>query len=295
MPGLIINVDGGSRGNPGPAGAGVVIRTDQGQRIHEGGYFLGRQTNNTAEYHALLRALQRVVRLRDSTPEPPASTTIFSDSELLVRQLTGEYQVKSPTLGPLFREAQMLLVRLGRWTVRHVPREQNSRADELANLAMDHRRDVVVFDVDQAVPQSGDAAQGNVAGSATEATRAASDAGLEEVPIDAGASVGPAVDAAMPAGPRSGQAIRVTISHAPRPGKCPAGGFHVAAFTIGMAVPTGLCVHAAHALIPTVLAMLNTDPEEFAAVPTLTVRCAGPDCGAEFKLSPVRARNGAHR
>ena len=90
--GLIIHVDGGSRGNPGPAGAGVVIADEDGALIHEAGYFLGRQTNNSAEYHACIRALQRAARCGEQP------VRVCSDSELLVRQITGAYQVKSPTL-----------------------------------------------------------------------------------------------------------------------------------------------------------------------------------------------------
>ena len=79
-----MHVDGGSRGNPGPAGAGVTISTEDGTLIHEAAHFLGNQTNNGAEYHALIRALQRVQACGDDT------VTVFSDSELLVRQITGE-------------------------------------------------------------------------------------------------------------------------------------------------------------------------------------------------------------
>lgn len=251
---LIIHVDGGSRGNPGPAGAGVVISGDDGALIYEAGFFLGRQTNNAAEYHALIRALERAGQCGEQL------ITIHSDSELLVRQITGEYQVKSPTLAPLHRQAQTLLVRAGRWNIRHVRREQNTRADELANLAMDARRDVIVFDV--------------------------------AAPADHPADTTPAAETAAPAGQ---QAVRVTVHHAPQADTCPAGGLPGPAFTVGATLPAGLCVHAAHALVPTLLAILNTDEDEFAAIPTLTVRCGRPGCGAEFRLAPARSKNGAHR
>ena len=140
---LVIHIDGGARGNPGPAGAGVVIRTEDGRPIHEAGYFLGTQTNNAAEYLALIRALQRVSRY---DPQPIA---ICSDSELLVRQLTGQYRVKNPGLQQLFHEVQVLLLRVSCWTMKHVRREHNRRADELANLAMDRMADIVAFDADE--------------------------------------------------------------------------------------------------------------------------------------------------
>jgi ribonuclease HI len=264
---LIIHVDGGSRGNPGPAGAGVVIRSDNGALVYEAGYFLGRQTNNAAEYHALIRALERAGQCGEHV------ITIHSDSELLVRQITGEYQVKSPTLAPLYRQVQTLLVRAGRWSLRHVRREQNTRADELANLAMDARRDVIVFDLGGSAERPAEVPV---------ATDTASDATLAAPPPE-GAS-GPAR-----------KAVRVTVNRPPQTSACPAGGLPEAAFTVGATLPAGLCVHAAHALVPTLLAILNTDAEEFAAVPTLTVRCGRPGCGAEFRLAPARSKNGAPR
>ena len=284
--GLILHVDGGARGNPGPAGAGVVIREDSGRLIFEAGYYLGRQTNNAAEYHALIHGLERAAQ---AGPQP---VVIHSDSELLVRQLTGEYQVKSPKLAPLFRQVQTLLLKMSRWAIQHVPREENLRADEMANLAMDQRRDVVVFDADR------DPARGMPA----EAPRAAAPpSAVEEAPDSAvGAVVAPAPGtlaapgeggAAKPAR----QAIQVTVARPPKAGCCPAGGLAQPAFIIGSSLPAGLCVYAAHALLPTLLGMLNTEPEEFAAVPTLSVRCTNPECGAEFKLSPVRSPNGASR
>lgn len=134
---LVIHIDGGARGNPGPAGAGVVIRTEGGEPILEAGYFLGRVTNNVAEYTALLKALEAAVT-RGGT-----SLLIHSDSELLVRQINGEYRVKNPGLQPLFDEAMGRLRRLTSWKVQHVRREFNARADELANLAMDVGEDVI--------------------------------------------------------------------------------------------------------------------------------------------------------
>lgn len=258
--GLTLHVDGGARGNPGPAGAGVVLRYDDGRLVHEAGYYLGRQTNNAAEYHALIRGLERVRQCSET------NLVIYSDSELLVRQLTGEYQVKSPTLAPLHRQVQMLLLRIGGWSIRHIAREDNRRADQLANLAMDQQRDIIVFDAD---------------GSTTSSTITTPD----ESP-----AAPPAATAL-----RGRAAVRVTVTRGPRGGVCPAGGFAEPAFTIESTLPVGLCVHAAHALTPTVLAILNTDPEELAAVPTLTVRCARPGCNAEFQLSPVRSPNGAPR
>jgi len=135
---LIIYIDGGSRGNPGPAAAGVVITTPDDVVVHEAGYFLGRMTNNVAEYTGLLRGLVLAVE------QKAQQVRIYSDSQLMVRQITGEYRVKSDDLKPLFEQAQELLLQLPAWEIQHIPREQNKRADELVNLALDRKRDMLV-------------------------------------------------------------------------------------------------------------------------------------------------------
>jgi len=133
-------IDGGARGNPGPAAAGIVIRNgDTGKSLVEAGYFLGRATNNVAEYKALLRGLELASELHAECID------IHSDSELVVKQITGEYRVKSADLQPLFQQVQRQLLKLDSWRIRHIPREQNKRADELANQAMDAGRDVAAL------------------------------------------------------------------------------------------------------------------------------------------------------
>lgn len=279
--GLIVHVDGGARGNPGPAGAGVVIQSDDGNLIHEGAYFLGQQTNNAAEYHALIRALQRVTRCGEPT------VTVRSDSELLVRQIIGEYRVKSGNLAQLFHQVQLLLLRIPCWRIQHIPREENSRADELANLAIDQQRDVVVVEVDadeQAVP-----APPTDASAADDEPAVIPPLGGSAAPAEHGATkvAGGALPTAEP--PRT---VRVTLAKAPRPDGCPAGQFPTEPFVVTSTLPTGLCVHAAHALLPTIIAVLNTEVTEFAAVPTLTVRCMHAGCGATFHVAPVLSSNG---
>jgi ribonuclease HI len=130
-------VDGGARGNPGPAGAGVVIvdRGD-GATLYEGGLFLGRATNNVAEYRALVAGLKTAGELG------AAEVEVLSDSELLVRQMTGEYRVRNAGLQPLHRRAQELAGRFGRCRFRHVRREANSRADGLVNRAINLKQNV---------------------------------------------------------------------------------------------------------------------------------------------------------
>ena len=124
-------IDGGSRGNPGPAGYGVQIVDEDGAVIDELHGFVGHATNNVAEYHGLLAAL-------DWAREHGLSALhVRSDSELLVKQLRGEYRVKNEGLQPLFQDARARIARIGRVTFEHVRRELNKDADRLANLAMD--------------------------------------------------------------------------------------------------------------------------------------------------------------
>jgi ribonuclease HI len=132
-PALRLHVDGASRGNPGEAGFGVYVTTLDGAVVAELYGYLGHATNNVAEYQALLHGL------RFALDRGAREVDVFSDSELLVRQIAGRYRVKNPGLQPLFREAQSLLARFERARVTHVPREQNREADALANRAVDER------------------------------------------------------------------------------------------------------------------------------------------------------------
>lgn len=130
---LHLHVDGASRGNPGEAGFGVHVTTTSGAEVASLYGYLGRATNNVAEYQALLHGL------RFALSRAAREVAVFSDSELLVRQLEGRYRVKHPGLQPLHREARELLARFERARVSHVPRERNREADALANRAVDER------------------------------------------------------------------------------------------------------------------------------------------------------------
>ena len=130
---LLINCDGGARGNPGPAALGVSIQRLDGEEIEAIGETIGDATNNVAEYSAVLRGLARCAELGAKTVH------VRSDSMLLIEQLRGNYKVKSPHLRELFMEARALASAFERVTYEHVRREQNTRADELVNLALDGR------------------------------------------------------------------------------------------------------------------------------------------------------------
>ncbi|MDP2181082.1 MAG: ribonuclease HI family protein [Actinomycetota bacterium] len=132
----VLRTDGGARGNPGPAGAGFVLADANGARICGGGRFLGETTNNIAEYEALLWGL-RSARARGCE-----MLTVYSDSELVVKQLNGQYRVKHPNMQPLYAKACSLLAQFRDVKVVHVRREENAEADALANQAMDARETV---------------------------------------------------------------------------------------------------------------------------------------------------------
>jgi len=128
---LVAHIDGGARGNPGPAGYGAVIEDEMGRPVVELSDFLGRQTNNYAEYSGLLAALSY------ATKHGFKALKVYSDSELMVKQIAGEYKVSSPALKELHAKAVRLIEDLEAFEIKHVPRERNREADWLANRAMD--------------------------------------------------------------------------------------------------------------------------------------------------------------
>jgi ribonuclease HI len=128
---IVAHIDGGSRGNPGPAAYGVAIETTQGAPVAAFAKFLGETTNNFAEYQGLLAALEYA--LSHGYPR----LCVLTDSELMARQISGRYKIRSPDLKPLHDKAQGLIARLESFSIRHVYREQNREADRLANKAMD--------------------------------------------------------------------------------------------------------------------------------------------------------------
>lgn len=129
---LIIYADGGARGNPGPAGAGAAVLDVNGGVVAEVSHYLGRATNNVAEYAALIGGLVEAKRLA-----PEAAVEVRMDSELVIKQMKGLYKVKHPNLKPLYAEAKELASGFSAISYVHVPREHNKLADKLANDAMD--------------------------------------------------------------------------------------------------------------------------------------------------------------
>jgi ribonuclease HI len=128
---VVLHVDGGARGNPGPAAIGVVVCDPDGNVIDELAERIGVATNNVAEYRAVLRGLERARELGASEVE------IVGDSQLVARQLSGAYKVKHAAMKPLHQQAIAALRGFERWAVRTVPRAENARADALVNAALD--------------------------------------------------------------------------------------------------------------------------------------------------------------
>jgi ribonuclease HI len=131
---MIVHVDGGARGNPGPAAAACVISAPDGEVLAEYSELLGRATNNVAEYRALLLGLARARELGADEIE------VIGDSELVAKQIQGIYKVKHEAMRPLYLDAMTALRGFARWSIRTVPRAQNERADALVNEALDNAR-----------------------------------------------------------------------------------------------------------------------------------------------------------
>jgi ribonuclease HI len=127
---LLLYTDGASRGNPGPAGIGVVILDSKRKKLKELSKYIGETTNNVAEYSALICALEEAQSMA------AGEVVIYMDSELMTRQLTGEYRVKSEEIRPLFEKALGLLKKLGSFEIKHIERAKNKDADRLANRAV---------------------------------------------------------------------------------------------------------------------------------------------------------------
>jgi catechol 2,3-dioxygenase len=166
---LTVNVDGGARGNPGPAGVGVVVRDEGGEVLEERGERIGTATNNVAEYRALRLGIERAAALG------AAELELRGDSELIVKQVKGEYKVKDATLRELHAEVKRALGEFERWSIRHVPRAENAEADRLVNRVLDGE------EVDGAPTEPGPAAVEGVA------TPSAAPGGE---PIDPGVDIG---------------------------------------------------------------------------------------------------------
>jgi ribonuclease HI len=128
---LVVNVDGGARGNPGPAAIAAVVQAPGGEVIAERGERIGRATNNVAEYKALLLGIELAAGLGAPQLE------LVGDSELVVKQVKGEYKVKDATMRELHTQVKQALRDFDRWSIRHVRREQNAEADRLVNEALD--------------------------------------------------------------------------------------------------------------------------------------------------------------
>lgn len=135
---LIMYTDGGSRGNPGDAGIGIAIFDEKDNTVVQISRYIGTQTNNAAEYYALVRGLEEIIALGAVWVE------IYMDSELVVKQIKGEYRVKSEALKPLYEIARAYLASLKGYSINHIGRDGNKLADKLANCGMDSKNSQIV-------------------------------------------------------------------------------------------------------------------------------------------------------
>ncbi len=266
---LQIYTDGGSRGNPGPAGAAAVIRDERGRPLLEAGFFIDRATNNVAEYTALILALEAAAKAM------PDNITIFMDSELIVRQITGQYRVKDPHLAVLFQKAKKLLLKFDTWKIQHVPRAQNKRADALVNKALDARRDVIEAQVGDVYPDR-PRPSGPPAGAGDSPSVGASSP-VPQVPRPTGGKAGSPGEA--------GPVIPIVVRciQDPKQDACSAGMEQDLEFLFTDATPGGLCIHATKAVLDTVLAIRYAASKGEQPGP-VRVRCRLPGCGAQFEV-----------
>jgi len=134
---FFIHADGGSRGNPGPAGAGAMLRDELGNSVASVSQFLGTRTNNFAEYEAVILGFGALAKIVPATKQKNTDVVVKMDSELVVRQMRGEYKIKNPTMKEQSIRLKKIMATFGTVSFTHVPREENSDADALANEAMD--------------------------------------------------------------------------------------------------------------------------------------------------------------
>ena len=236
-----VYIDGGARGNPGPAGAGVYIQDAAGRVAFAGGFFLGSTTNNRAEYSGLLNALTLLEQAGAD------EVRVFSDSQLMVRQVNGEYRVKSPGLKPLYAEAMERFGRFRKWTISHVYRESNTQADEMANRAMDDGCDIVVTDRLER-------------------------GGHEQVdPVEEQDRLADATEKTS---------VTVAVKKSPSRGACAAGLTAGQTFVFNPTTPSGLCVEGCAAVIEQVVAI----QQKAVGHKAREVVCGEPGCGALFEI-----------
>ena len=137
MPDFIVHTDGGSRSNPGPAAIGAVISNGKGEVLKEYGEYIGKKTNNEAEYMAAIFALKKIKSLYGKEKAKKAVVQVFGDSELLAKQMKGEYKIQNANIQPLFLELWNLTIDFGQVSFTSLPRAQNKEADRLVNKALD--------------------------------------------------------------------------------------------------------------------------------------------------------------
>jgi len=244
---LELYVDGGARGNPGPAACAFVLKEPEGNILGTEGFFLGQTTNNVAEYSGLIQGLQAAKKLGVK------ELHIFSDSELMVKQIIGEYRVKNKDLQELHRQVQRLLLAFDRWQIKHIRRELNADADFLVNETLDTGGNGSVKPKPKKKPHEPMTEQLTF---------------LEKIAGDVNVKV------------------LVEVVSPPTEENCPALMQKGQCFVFTEFVPAGICIHAAQSLLPAINALRHDPSSE---IKNQMIKCDYPGCGAGFKLSILPA------
>lgn len=253
---FVLYTDGGSRGNPGPAAAGFVLQDSAGEIVSRAGLYLGRATNNVAEYRAVIAGLE------EATRREAASLIIRSDSELLVRQLNGRYRVKSPDLKPLFEHARRLIGQISKVKIEHIYREANTLADGLVNRALDAKANIIPGAKASAEGQAKPRPSGKSA-----------DQAEPSAPLSVPGPADSSADVVADWPPESFSAECATDGFEGCPGVVSAGGV----WPFNGTTPAGLCIHAASAIL---LAVQSSRP----GTRSVLARCGKPGCKASFTI-----------
>lgn len=275
----IAHIDGGARGNPGPAGAGVHIRDDAGKVVVAAGLFLGHKTNNEAEYAGMLAALDL---LRAAGVD---EAIVRSDSELLVRQMRGQYRVKAANLKPLYEQASDRVAEFKRVTFEHVPRERNRDADGLANQSMDAVGDVIEVDeLNLAATLNRPAPSPTAPKGTAEQTARRSTPGRTASSPAAPRPADTAASAKRQSSATAAGKITLAVVKAPKAAACPANMRAGQTFAFSDITPAGLCVEACAAVIDAVASLRSMRETGASSQGPMVVTCQRPGCGAVFEL-----------
>jgi len=275
----VIFIEGGARGSPGPAAAGVVIQTEGGETIAEDSIFLGRMTNNAAEYHALIRGLQ--VASQRGIKE----IDIRCAGELLVRQIKGEFQVRNPSLSPLYHTATQLLRSYRSWAIEQVTREQNHRAEFLVNQELDRRDSATRRPTVAPAPLEPNPGRKSAEFAAEPSRKTEPDAGAPQARVPATRAMPSQPVFAEPASPVFRSVRAEVVKAHPRSPLVPCELEVGARFDFGRTCPPGVPLLVLHALLPYVICLQRGGAFDFGGVDPDGISCTSEAAFYLFRLN----------